>query len=250
MRLSFVIIFRPDDEKYLDELILSLPKDEVEYILVKTVKKSEAKDYLITDIEEYEKTKIALMECPEGRFKFDIARNKANELATGKYIFNLDADERLLVHQHHLIYTLLDLMDKHTDIGGIRTRNISMIPDFEANDGTYKEGIGKQVKLFRNIKEIYYVGNIHETVTQAIRDCGKVINDSTVIIHHIGFETNIDNIIAKTERNVEGMMCQGEFVYNNKHIFDIFIRDLDSLQILKKVKENNDGNNTTSALSK
>jgi len=94
-------------------------------------------------------------------------------IATGDYIFQLDADEFL---PDEFIESLPKLLETHSDI------DLFLVPRINIVEGITEEHIKKwkwnydverrrinfpdyQTRIYRNVKEIYWQGKVHESIT-------------------------------------------------------------------------------------
>jgi tetratricopeptide (TPR) repeat protein len=123
---------------------------------------------------------------------FSSARNFALSKASGNWILNMDADERLAEIDLPKISALTEQTD--VDAFSFRIRNYSTnttqtffspcqgeYPEFETDQVGYFET--QRIKLFQNRKGIHFVGAVHELVESTVR--GKV-ETVTAPFHHFG----------------------------------------------------------------
>lgn len=237
--ISIVVIYRPEDEPYLDELILSIPRKDVEVVLARTLK-ADVEEYTSKIIQDKGIYRMVDIYYPENEmFHFGKARNEANKYAQEKYIMSLDADERLIESQHPMIFQYVNIMDKNPNMWGLKAFNLSTIPDFLGdNVSQFRVADGEQVKIYRNIPEIYFIGGIHETVSTSITNNMKSVLSTPVIVLHIGYNTDIDTMIRKAERNVDGLITQGNLTIEKEYFKRLLKRDILNLYELKDVKKN------------
>jgi glycosyltransferase involved in cell wall biosynthesis len=187
--LDVVVIFREIDEHYLIDLKKSIP-NYAKLILVMT-KKSD-KDVL-TILENKENYSYSILEYTE-TFSFAYARNQALKLSTNKFILSLDADERLLQHQHEQLRLHILEYDKLENFGGAMFYNFSVKTISQNKYGLYDTEIMPQCKLF--ITGSFWQGDIHENISIP-KD--KIIYSTPLIIHHIGYEVTKERMAQKIE---------------------------------------------------
>ena len=235
--LSVVTIYNKAHEHYLKEMINSIPK-WCELILVETIIKEKASD--LYDIQKDHNITLAKLDFKEN-YEFDIdfsaLRNKAKELATGKWILSLDADERLLVHQHEAFKHACEKYEKDNDVYAFSNTSISWVKDLTRQ---YKEKIpmatnGIQIRLFKNDKNIKWFSKIHETVERSVSQLGKKIIPTGIIIHHEGYMESEKDMEKKLLRNIKGLISQ-DITLKDKHYFNLLLRDVNNLN---KIRENN-----------
>lgn len=187
--LDVVVIFREIDKDYLIDLKKSIP-NYAKLILVMT--KQSDKDVL-SILENKDNYSYSILEYTE-TFSFAYARNQALKLSTNKFILSLDADERLLTHQHQQLYLHLLEYDKLENFGGAMFYNFSVKTFSQNKYGLYDTEIMPQCKLF--IKGSFWQGDIHENISIP-KD--KIIYSTPLIIHHIGYEVSKERMAEKIE---------------------------------------------------
>lgn len=141
------------------------------------------------------------------RNDFAFVRNLSLSRASGKWILVLDADEALDSHSHQIIRGLIqgspaayELTQRHysndvrlSDFRPVR----GQFPAWERRYAGFFES--KLVRLFPNIPQIQYRGQVHELVEGSIRESGCVpIVNSGILLHHYG---NTPEVVAKKRKN-------------------------------------------------
>ena len=187
--LDVVVIFREEDKHYLHDLRKSLP-NFAKLILVMT--KSSDKDTL-SILENNENQTYAILEYTEV-FSFCYARNQALRLSDKKFILTLDADERLLTHQHEQLKLHILEYDKLENFGGAMFYNFSVKTFCQNKYGLYDTEVMPQCKLF--VKGSFWQGDIHENISIP-KD--KIIYSTPLVIHHIGYEVAKERMAEKIE---------------------------------------------------
>ena len=238
MRLSIIIMYKAEDEPFLDELYISLPKvDDYEYIFAMTKKIEGAEGYETKETEiDVKNNRSVVLSWGGKTFDFSQARNAIKELSEADYILYLDADERLIPHQYNIIKETMDYLDKNDNIWAAKSRNVSISRDYTVSNG-YNVTAGEQVKLFKNKKEIMYIGKIHENVSHSINNNHKMVLDTPLLISHIGYDADIDTMIKKYERNITGLILQGKLTIENNSFYNVLKRDMLNLDKLLEIKK-------------
>ncbi len=129
----------------------------------------------------------------EWRDDFSYARNKSLELCNGKWIFIIDADERISKEDGAKLRFLAEQDEKKAY--RIWTRNYvfnTNRSDFvwkkeedEWNIGYSGWYTSAKVRLFPNDDRIRFTGYVHETVAESVLSIGMTIeNLNDVVVHH------------------------------------------------------------------
>lgn len=176
--LDIVVIFRDEDKDYLHDLQKSIPS-YAKLILVLT--KQSDKDVL-SILQNDNDVTFAILEYT-GVFSFGYARNQALKLSKSKFILSLDADERLLTHQHQQLYLHLLEYNELADFGGAMMYNVSVKTFSQNKYGLYNTEIMPQTKLF--VKGSFWIGDIHENISIPK---GTILYTTPILIHHVGYE--------------------------------------------------------------
>ena len=203
--LSVVQIFREEDARYMEQCHESLP-DGVELCLVQTIEGASptTSDFRMMREETMPNGTVvrkAVYVYPRGGFRFDVARNRALSLARRKWCLALDADERLVEHQHHDWQQITEELSD--SVGAVHVAVWGSMP--------HRHGLSlhntAQPRLFRNDPGIYFRKAVHEFfgLSEVVRERGMDIIDSTLGIHHVGYEVGREEILHKCRRNLRGM---------------------------------------------
>ncbi|OXM86444.1 glycosyltransferase [Paenibacillus rigui] len=117
---------------------------------------------------------------------FSAARNASINHANGKYILIMDADEEL---EEGTEQRVMEYIDRFPDQAGTVT-----IENFIKGESH----LHRMVRFFPNTKQYTFQGKVHETVYKD----GKValIQDTCIRVKHYGYEQELYNKGAKTER--------------------------------------------------
>ena len=121
---------------------------------------------------------------------FSAARNEALKQATGKWILQIDADETLDSASLEEIKQIISRTD--TDAFTVSVRN------YHPEEDMVKYMDSKQIRLFRNNRKYSYINAIHEQIALSIEENGGRIQDSSILIHHYGYQNKNTH---KAQRN-------------------------------------------------
>lgn len=201
--LSVVQIFREEDSRFLEDCHASLP-DGVELCLVQCIEGSSptSSDFRLMREETAENGTVirqAIYVYPRDRFRFDTARNRSLSLARRTWCLALDADERLVEHQHR------DWQQITEDLGSTTGAvNVSVWGSMPHHRHGMTHHNTPQPRLFRNDPGIYFRSAVHEFfgLTEVVRERGMDIVDATLGIHHVGYEVEPKEILHKCDRNL------------------------------------------------
>ena len=112
---------------------------------------------------------------------FSAARNESLKQAGGEWILQIDADETLDKASLEELKHITSQPD--TDAFSVSVRNYHLPQDM------VKFLDSRQIRLFRNRSEYRYRNKIHEQITLSIEENGGRIQDSSILIHHYGYQT-------------------------------------------------------------
>lgn len=179
---------------------------------------------------------------------FAAAKNFALEQAKGKWIAFLDADEYFLKRDRKKLKQTMELLDKgFILIDGVQRKGNALLCalvnlDQEGNAFSTE----KQVRIFRNDKNIRYVGKIHEQIT-GLNGTNLIMADISeeLSIFHTGYDLGEEDKLQKAERNIRLLKKQLELEPDNAD-FNYYMADSllfkgdkkESMKYVKKVLEN------------
>lgn len=210
--LSIVTIYNEANAaQWMGNFLKYLPKlgvnsdVAIEVILCKTIKDDNAPENGTRQVSQKTIGAVIHKECEyiyKGEFRFDDARNAAKYHADGDWIMQLDTDEILIPAQ---IPDIIEAVTKAPNSsGGIKC---SVFSHINTDMGYHREACAA-VRLFRNDPNIQYQGRIHEIVDFSIKENGYLINDSTFMVYHQGYECEQTDLIGKLRRNLKGLCAE------------------------------------------
>lgn len=120
---------------------------------------------------------------------FSAARNYGLEFMRTDWALTLDSDEVFGFDSFMAQKFLLE----NPLCGGIKVNIINYLNE----GGDIIETTHKAVRIFRNLPQIKYEGQIHEQVTPSIIEAGYTIIDSEIIIHHYGYAEKNESKISR-----------------------------------------------------
>ena len=136
-----------------------------------------------------------------GKFKwtgsFADARNYAKSMTTSDYILWLDADDRIQEDAVTTLSALKPQLSPDHSMGVL----LELINLFNNKTPTK----AWQMRLFPNIPEVYWEGEIHEQVTQSMVKAGVKVFKAHVPIRHLGYYTE-DQRKWKAARNLSMLL--------------------------------------------
>ncbi len=155
---------------------------------------------------EIAKSAGAKVKCIEWEEDFSLARNESLKLCGGKWIFVIDADERIAPEDGKQLRSLAE--ENRPCAYRIWTRNYTRNTtrtDFQKaneNDEWSKDFPGwfpsAKVRLFPNLPEVRFEGFVHETVLHSLERLAiLVINNTEIVIHHYGEKKSEDKLVSK-----------------------------------------------------
>lgn len=201
INISACIIFSKEDERFLELCQASLPAG-IEICAVQCLEGAAGVSQFrhLQEREHDNGTMVrqAMWQFPRGGFRFDMARNKCLSLASREWILAIDADERLIQHQWPDWVQATE--EAPANVGGIA---VGVFGSVSKGHGFSRHN-GSQVRLFRNLPQIYYRKRVHEHfgLRETIDETGMETIDSTLNVHHVGYETDKPRLLAKVRRNL------------------------------------------------
>ena len=126
---------------------------------------------------------------------FSEARNFSLSKAKGDWILCLDADEVIADIDKKKIKKIIELNEAESYFFNWRnyTNDVGVAGFISSKGDKYKESkiangfyVAKVLRFFKNKKEYFFEGKIHETVANAIKKSGGKIFDTDVVMHHFG----------------------------------------------------------------
>ena len=204
-----VITSEADREKWLADAIRSIPA--FAEVVVCTTVKGDAESLTVDKYDSEED--VSFIECTythAGEFDFGRARNVAQQLAAGAWVFALDADERLVSTQHEYLRRILTNAP-----GNIGCYYVSMVIH-------QVHGRGKRMEDKRfnyAIPRIYrrtgtdstpltWEWCVHEQILPSVAAHGYDCGDTALVVVHEGYLISVEDMIAKKHRNLPRIMRQ------------------------------------------
>jgi glycosyltransferase involved in cell wall biosynthesis len=127
---------------------------------------------------------------------FSDARNRAIDMATGGWILVMDADEVLAVQDYETVRHAINEASNKKLAWSVLTRNYTARVNAQgwiANDGAYlreerTDGWHPswKVRLFPRDRRIFFRGEVHEMLEDALRQSGVRIIPAAFVVHHYG----------------------------------------------------------------
>ena len=127
------------------------------------------------------------------RDDFAAAKNYAIEQARGRWILFLDADEYFTPATVGAVRPLLRRLTPHHEVAGVLCR----LTNIDLDDGGRLSTASMQLRMFRNLRSLRYVGRIHEALDVPHNRSIELTRE--VEIYHTGYSHSI--IKAKLQRN-------------------------------------------------
>ena len=220
LMLSVCVIFSENDEHWLNDCIASVPPgSEICLLKTKPIQNIEQNPGILGGIKEVQKAgstlKFAEWNYAADNFSFADARNACKTMATGEWILQLDADERLMYEADEFEH----LKELPEQIGGVLC---TIVSNYYPHDRKHikREAIAV-LRLFRNKPEFTYQYRAHEDLHDSISKAGCFIGDSPITIHHLGyFLEDKDIAVKKLKRNMHLMFKDLAVKPNDSHLIE------------------------------
>ena len=123
---------------------------------------------------------------------FATARNYALSLLKTEWVLVIDSDE-ILDHYNFLKHSNIKINEK---AGGINVKIENYLDKEDLSNKSYH----RYTRIFRNHKDIRFIGRIHEQISESIFNAGYDIIESEILIKHFGYQEVSQD---KVQRNQE-----------------------------------------------
>lgn len=128
---------------------------------------------------------------------FAAARNACLQYASGDWILQLDADERLDPASKPEVRRWLN-----------NTSKMCVNVLIDSPKAQHKKGhISRAHRLFRNVPGIRYSGRIHEQISPSVAALNGKEGFSNIMLHHLGYAKSEAEMAGKSRRNYE-LLCK------------------------------------------
>jgi hypothetical protein len=197
--VSVCVIAAESDAHYVTDLLRTIPNGSEVIVMWNSIGEDEPTVHRKTQV--YGKTVVKYYRTCKQTLHFANLRNECIALATRPWILWLDADDRLLIHQHRFFETL----DSYPPgIGGLVCGCVGSQPTHTGDE--FEDGLRYHVptiRLFRNAYGFQFEGAAHEQIGWSISERGFRTAPCSLIVHHVGYEVSADSLKAKLQRNVK-----------------------------------------------
>jgi hypothetical protein len=205
--VSFVVIAAEKDAHYMRDMLSTIPANSEVVVLWN---KCGTDDSVVhrKDVAMQNGTIVRYYQTEWKELDFSALRNVAIGLASREWIMWMDADDRLLIHQHGFFTG--KLLDYPPGVGGLTCGCVGIQPD--PRPGKALEGAVRyhvpHIRLFRNGYGFRFTGRAHEQIGWAVQEQAFMLVECSLIVHHVGYETDADTMRSKLERNLAGITAE------------------------------------------
>jgi tetratricopeptide (TPR) repeat protein len=133
---------------------------------------------------------------------FGAARNASLQQVTGKWVWWLDADDRLDAVNRERARALFARLGDEKDAYIMKVRSLLNATGSSAR-------VLDQVRLFRNFPQVRWQYRIHEQIMPAVRRMGGDLRWSEVVIDHTGYQDKTPRR-GKLERNIRLLRMENQ----------------------------------------
>lgn len=133
---------------------------------------------------------------------FSAARNESIRHAMYDWILSIDADERVDKTNAKRIKDAINIL--HVDAYLIKLNNTIK----QGDDSSIAGQITKSYRLFRNFREFAFTGRIHEEISVSLSEKNAKVQESNIIINHLGYVKDEKTFREKQNRNLKLLKIQ------------------------------------------
>lgn len=204
-----------NEEEHIHNMLRNVEQIVDEYVIVD----NGSTDGTLAEIERFKKWSIRPVRVIQKEFakdengmlmNYSAAKNFGKSLCRTEWILQMDADELFKLQDVTKIFGFLD-----EDIDGLLFKVCNyMTPPVSENidDPRNKFSMSEAIRLYRNIKSLFYSGLIHESLEDCARARMKVGKGSTllapIVLHHRGYLRAKNRLREKFDRYAKINMMQ------------------------------------------
>lgn len=181
--LSLCMIVK-DEEAHLSDCLKSV-EDVVDEIIVVDIGSTDK----TVEIAKQFDAEVHTIQCEDD---FAAARNESLKYASGDWILQLDADERLDPESKKELRKWLENKSK-------MCATVLIDSPKEKN----KKGVSRAYRLFRNVPGVRYTGRTHERISPSIASMNGEEGFSNIKVLHLGYDKDEDEVSEKSERGYQ-----------------------------------------------
>lgn len=199
-RLSFACIAHKSEAHHVMRMVTTLPGDAE--LIVLWNEQGDNQDVVERKIVELKNgLTVKYYETQWHELDFATLRNISIGLCSAEWIMWIDADDRLLIHQHEFFD---ELANYPQGVGGLVCGCVGSQPKHDEK-GEILRYHTPQVRIFRNGRGFFFEGSTHEQVSWSIERDAFRIDSCSLLVHHVGYEITADAMTKKLQRNVKGL---------------------------------------------
>lgn len=200
-----VCIIAKNEEKYIEQCLISVSQYGFEIIVVDTGSSDRTKELA----EKYTDKVFDFAWCAD----FSKARNFCAGKASNDWILAIDCDERIQALDTDRFGALLEQFP-HA-VGRLTVKNVK-----RATDGSMDYETDEIVRLY-NRKEYGFVSPVHEQITRIGVSDGEALHgfDIPMELIHYGYALSEEEMVEKQRRNLELLYRQAEGEPENAYVY-------------------------------
>lgn len=199
--LSICVIAAETDGHYLVDMLKTLPAN-VEVIVLWNKRGEPSAVCHRKDRHFMNGTVIRYFEVETPTLHFAELRNLCTAMASRPWIMYLDADDRIMMHQHSEFKRLVEYPP---GVGGLICSCVGLQKSSDKTGNKPLRFNVETTRIFRNGYGFQFEGAAHEQVSWSIQEQGFQLAESPIMVHHVGYEVDADAIATKLARNVKAL---------------------------------------------
>lgn len=213
-RLTVMTVIK-NEEQHIHNMMRNVESIADEYVVVDTG----STDETLAEVERFAKSSIRPVRVVQKQFSMDDkgmlmnyseAKNYAKSLCSTEWVLQLDADELFKMQEVPAIFGFIE-----QEIDGLLFQVCNYMEEPKSDKPEEnKFSMSESIRLYRNLKSLFYSGLIHESLEDCARARAKTNKGhmllAPIVLHHRGYLRDKTRLREKFDRYAKINMIQFE----------------------------------------